>query len=106
MPCGLYPGTRDRPLSSLSEGCTEFEKKRWADSNVLLLTVCTGSLALTKTGVLDGKHVPPTKWQCGTEEGGRRREAQKGRALGGRCERGEWEGLECSGAYGGVDLAA
>ncbi|KIK04968.1 hypothetical protein K443DRAFT_4162 [Laccaria amethystina LaAM-08-1] len=87
--CGLlYPRTLDRPLIQ-SFGCTEFVKKRWADPNVLFLTVCTGSLTLAQTGVLNG-----------------RREAEQSGALGGRRKVGEgWEGVECCGGYGGIDLA-
>ena len=57
--CILVPGID--PLSSLSEGCTEFVKKKWADPKVLFLTVCTGSLVLAQTGVLDGYHVASNK---------------------------------------------
>ena len=65
------------PLStSLSDGCSEFVKKKWADPKVLFLTVCTSSLVLAQTGVLDGYHV-------GAEDGGRHREAKQSRALDG-----------------------
>jgi hypothetical protein len=44
--------------------------------------------------------------QNGAEDGDRRREAEQSGALGGRRKVGEgWEGVECCGGYGGIDLA-
>ena len=59
MDCILVPAID--PLSSLSEGCTEFVKERWTDLKVLFLTVCTGSPVLAQTGVLDRYHVAANK---------------------------------------------
>ncbi|EDR05113.1 uncharacterized protein LACBIDRAFT_294865 [Laccaria bicolor S238N-H82] len=55
--CILVPGID--PFLPLSEGCTEFLKK---DPKVILLTVCTGSLVIAQTGVLDGHNVASNKW--------------------------------------------
>ncbi|KAF8882911.1 class I glutamine amidotransferase-like protein [Gymnopilus junonius] len=52
----LIPGPS--PTDPLPEGCTEFLQKRFADPKLkALLLVCTGSLAVSQTGILDGYHV-------------------------------------------------
>ncbi|KIJ97002.1 hypothetical protein K443DRAFT_10190 [Laccaria amethystina LaAM-08-1] len=62
-PITATSGPKQLPTHTLSEGCTEFVKKRWADPKALFLTVCNGSLVLAQTGVLDGTTSAPTKWR-------------------------------------------
>ncbi|PPQ72769.1 hypothetical protein CVT26_003153 [Gymnopilus dilepis] len=57
----LVPGPS--PTDPLPEGCAEFLQKRFADPKLkALLLVCTGSLAIAQSGILDGHHVCSNKW--------------------------------------------
>jgi len=57
----IIPGPS--PTDPLPEGCSEFLQKRFADPKLkALLLVCTGSLAISQTGILDGYHVCSNKF--------------------------------------------
>ncbi|KAF8160019.1 ThiJ/PfpI [Crassisporium funariophilum] len=50
------------PFAPLPEGCSAFLQKRFADPNLKgLLTVCSGSIAIASTGILDGLNVCSNK---------------------------------------------
>ncbi|KAF8883345.1 ThiJ/PfpI [Gymnopilus junonius] len=56
----LIPGPN--PADPLPEGCAEFLRERFADPKLKeLLLVCTASLAIAPTGILDGYHVCSNK---------------------------------------------
>lgn len=57
----LVPGPD--PIAPLPEGCASFLRKRFADKKLkALLLVCTGSLAVAQTGILDGYRVSTNKY--------------------------------------------
>ncbi len=58
----LVPGTD--PKYQFSPACTEFFKTQFPKIRALL-TVCTGSIALAQTGILDGHKVCSNKWVLG-----------------------------------------